>query len=126
MVHDFIPATSPRQISPHIYFRPIRSWHSATYAGEGLTVVKTDKSGYLLNNGLCYAPKTVTHRIYWHDETNKFISAFLSYPDAMGCVDEYFWEIYPGDNEDVDRFFSEAEMEAKIISILNSNGGFDP
>jgi len=70
---------------------------------------------------ICSQPKTVIHRIYWHeDNSEETISAFLSYPDGMGASDEYFWEVYEID-EDTERFFgddAEKEMEEKIIKVL--------
>ena len=115
---DFIPATMERQIAPSIVFRPIRSWSSLTYAGERLTIHDGDRSGCLDEFGRCAAPMTVTHRNYWNTETKQNISAFLSYPNAMGVWDRYFWEIYPAENGDIERFESETEMETRIISIL--------
>ena len=120
---DFIPGTMPREIDPNIFFQPIRSWHSNTYAGEGLTSVNGDGSGCLRKDknrfglNVCSPPLSVTHRIYWNDQTKKELSVFLSYPNGMACCDTYFWEIYPY-NDDVGRFTTEAEMEAEVIAIL--------
>jgi len=78
---DFIPGTMEREIAPNIVFRPIRSWHSATYAGERLRKVGNDGSGCMrLDNDdtkICNIPLTVTHR------TGKRLSVFLSYPEGM-------------------------------------------
>lgn len=115
--YSFIPMTMEREVAPDIVFRPIRSWHSGVYAGERLSQVNGDGSGCVKADGKCYPPQTVTHRIYWNKKTNKSISCFLSYPSAMGCVETYFWEIYPYEN-DVGRFFDEAEMEAVVIDLL--------
>lgn len=32
--HEFIPCTMARSIGAGIFFRPVRSWHSATYAAS--------------------------------------------------------------------------------------------
>jgi len=120
----FIPCTMERMIAPNIFWRPIRSWHSNTYAGEQmLNTPSGDRSGcakeihgsHLLH---CYIPYTATHRIYWNNETDETISAFLSYPNGMGACDEYFWEAL---FEDTERWFdenAEIEMEEAIIERL--------
>ncbi len=115
---DFIPTTMERAISKDIVFRPIRSWHSNTYAGEGLAIINNDRSGCVDANGLCRKPSTVTHRIYWNTITKEEVSAFLSYPHGMGAVSSYFWEIYNYKSGACERFNSESEMETRIISIL--------
>jgi hypothetical protein len=122
----FIPCTAARAIGDGVFFRPIRSWHSATYAGENLTEMPGggDRSGCIFPETfrgikVCQPPYTVTHRLYWHEhDLNKTLSAFLSYPDAMGCSDgEYFWEVFGINPDDVTRYFgdsAEAEMEDAI------------
>lgn len=128
---DFIPCTSPRSIGDGIFFRPIRSWHSGTYAGEKLYKIpgSNDGSGCLFSEKLsdvlpvCSPPHTVTHRLYWHEkDPNQTISAFLSYPNGMGVCDEYFWEANKvEDDNDITRYFgpdAETEMEAAIKAYL--------
>jgi hypothetical protein len=128
---SFIPCTISRAIGDGIFFRPIRSWHSATFAGEKLTKMPgpDDRSGCMWEerfHGLqvCCIPYTVTHRLYWHEsKPDKTISAFLSYPDAMGFSGGYFWEAYGVEADDVSRYFgdgAEAEMEAAIKAKLLS------
>lgn len=120
---EFIPCTMARHISDGVMFRPVRSWHSATYAGEKLEIVGSDRSGCARKDGpysfMCSIPLSVTHRLYWHkDAPDKTVSAFLSYPNGMGCSDEYFWETY-GLGEDVERWFGDAaeqEMETAITA----------
>lgn len=116
----FIPATMEREIGDNIVFRPRRAWHSGIYAGERLYQVDGDGSGCLRRgNDLCNPPLSVTHRLYWHKSNpSKIISSFLSYPNGMGACDEYFWEIYPAEDGDIERFSSELEMEKAIIKIL--------
>ena len=129
----FIPTTMERKIAKNIVFRPIRSWHSNTYAGEQLETMPNsmDRSGCMridrlanYESKMCSIPKTVTHRLYWHKKNpNLTISAFLSYPDGMGGSNgEYFWEVYSVRRDgDIDRFFgkdAEKRMEAKIIRFL--------
>ncbi len=122
----FIPCTMARGIGDGIFFRPVKSWHSATYAGEKLTKIpgSYDGSGCMWTerfHGLqvCCVPYTVTHRLYWHErDPSKTVSAFLSYPNAMGCSDEYFWET-SGIGDDVERHFgddAEADMEKFIAA----------
>lgn len=120
MSDRFIPATMARPIGNGISFRPIRSWHSATYAGEKLEIVQGDRSGCARKEGYghsCSIPLSVTHRLYWHESApEKTVSAFLSYPNGLGCSDEYFWETH-GITDDVERYFgdaAEAEMEIAI------------
>lgn len=126
LTRDFIPGTSPRQIAPNIFFQPIRSWHSNTYAGEGLTSVNGDGSGCLreapdkFGLAVCSPPLSVTHRIYWNEQTGQQLSVFLSYPNAMGSCDSYFWEVYPVD-DDIARFDSETEMEVEVIKLLSKD-----
>lgn len=128
----FIPCTTPRKVAKGIVFRPLRSWHSGTFAGEGLKSVKGDGSGCIKmsneggwNHETCMPPYTVTHRWYYIDGHPEIgLSAFLSYPDRMGCSDgEYFWEALGtiGCEDDVERFFgpdAEAEMERAVIKTL--------
>lgn len=124
---DFIPATAARSIGGGVFFRAIRSWHSATFAGEKLEKIpgSQDGSGCLYREHIggvlltCAPPLTVTHRLYWHErDPSNTLSAFLSYPDAMGCSDgRYFWEACGIDPDDVTRYFGDAaetEMETAI------------
>jgi hypothetical protein len=129
----FIPTTMERKIAKDIVFRPIRSWHSNTYAGEQLETMpdSEDRSGCMdiverrgYKTRMCSIPLTVIHRIYWHKKNPKLtVSAFLSYPDAMGFSNKkYFWEVYSVRKDgDIERFFgkdAEKKMEAKIIRFL--------
>jgi len=124
---DFIPGTMEREIAPNIVFRPIRSWHSATYAGERLRKVGNDGSGCMrLDNDdtkICNIPLTVTHRCYWNKQTGKRLSVFLSYPEGMGYFGDkqYFWEAYPV-GDDVERYETEDEMERSVIGLLSVGG----
>lgn len=130
----FIPGTMARPIGDGVFFRPVRSWHSATYAGEKLTHMPggTDRSGCMreaefMGQQVCGVPLTVTHRLYWHERNpEKTISAFLSYPDGMDCCSEYFWEALGVDEEgreyeDVTRWTgddAEDKMETAIKTYL--------
>ena len=129
---EFIPTTMEREIAPNIVFRQKKSWHSGTYAGEGLHIIPNnkcgDRSGCLMQKKydgvleITTPPMTVCHRIYWNTKTKKEVSAFLSYPEAMGECDEYFWEtLGTADGGDIERFLgdnAEKEMEEKIIIKL--------
>lgn len=118
-MNDFIPATMEREIYKNIVFRPIRSWHSNTYAGERLKIYNGDRSGCEMDDMLCRIPYTVTHRLYWNkNNPEKTISAFLSYPNGMGNCANYFWEIYPAKNSDIERFSCELRMEEYLIGML--------
>jgi hypothetical protein len=115
---DYIPGTMEREIAPNIFFRPLRSWHSLTYAGEGLKIVNGDRSGCLDNQHRCFAPLVVTHRAYWNKKSGKRLSAFLSYPGAMGSFgNSYFWELYPVKG-DIRRFATEEELERTVKRLL--------
>jgi hypothetical protein len=127
----FIPTTKETSIGKNIVWRPVKSWHSANFAGEKLTIMpgqdpKTgDRSGCMLEeNGLhlCMIPLTVTHRIYWNKRTKKEVSTFLSYPDAMGCSNgKYFWELLNPNINDTERFFgdnAEEKMEERIKKLI--------
>ena len=121
----FIPLTMERDIGRGVVFRPIRSWHSLTYAGERLETMPgtKDRSGCMRPDGgvtpTCSIPYSVTHRLYWNKKNpDVTISVFLSYPSGMGACDRYFWEVYGKGIEDCERFFSETEMEQKILEVL--------
>lgn len=122
----FIPCTREITIGGGVWYRPLRSWHSNTYAGEGLTSVRGDGSGCLHEGRgampVASQPSTVTHRLYWHERNReRTISVFLSYPNRMGYSDgEYFWEAYGTGIEA--RWFgenAETEMEAAVLAVLN-------
>lgn len=122
----FIPATRKIEIAPYIVYRPVRSWHAGNLAGVGISgCVFKDTT----RKQLCYPPLSVMHRLYWHTKRPKLtIAAFLSYPQALGDANEYFWEMYAEDtlaklrSVGEERFFgenAETEMEARIIAVLS-------
>ena len=122
----FMPNTKKHDTSSEfVVWRTIRSWHSNTYAGEGLFKAPNtnDGSGCLMESkeksplSMCMKPFTVTHRQYWHRWNKSLkVSAFLSYPNGMGCNDQYFWEAL---TNDANRYWSEQEMENAITKFLN-------
>jgi hypothetical protein len=118
---DFVPATREISIGRGVLYRPVRSWHSGTYAGERLESVGGDRSGCIvgeLGGGLKVTtpPRTVTHRVYWNaSDPEDRISAFLSYPDGMSGVSEYHWEAMA---DDVERFVKEEELESWILDQI--------
>jgi hypothetical protein len=121
----FLPCTREVEIAGGIVYRPIRAWALLTYAGEGLLSVRGDHSGCVDTLGKCSPPSTAIHRLYWrrlgHPDEDT-ISAFLSYPQGMGCVDEYFWGIYGGGSDGPERFLgpeAETEMETRILELLS-------
>lgn len=119
----FVPATRAISIGNGVVYRPIRSWHSGVYAGERRTIVSGDASGCIMQHpsglDVTMVPRSYTHRLYWNvADPSKTISAFLSYPDAMGYSHgTYFWEVYLGE---VERFLTEEECEAAIINAIGS------
>jgi hypothetical protein len=121
---QWLPCTRAIAIGGGVFYRPIRSWHSGTYAGERLTIVRGDKSGCMMAGGplgrdVAPLPNTATHRLYWHkSDPDAVVSAFLSYPGGMGCCDEYFWETNIGDCERFTGPSAEEEMEASIRKHL--------
>ncbi len=127
---DFIPCTREIEIADGVRYRPIRSWHSGTYAGEGRDVVDGDRSGCAWSHDgmlVTMVPRTVVHRAYWNvKHPDRWVSAFLSYPGAMGAERVYFWEAnIPSDGDSITRFVgdnAEAEMEAAIVAYLTSDG----
>lgn len=121
----FIPATRAVPIGRDVVYRPIRSWHSGTFAGEGLRTVGDDASGCVIGEmrgfDVAMLPKSVTHRIYWNiDKPEQSVSAFLSYPNGLGSRNTYFWEMMLPEGEDVERFDSEEEMELVIRNTIGS------
>lgn len=120
---DFLPATREISIGRGVVYRPIRSWHSGTYAGERITNVHGDRSGCVTNvpgslTQHCPPPYTVTHRVYWNKrDPERTVSAFLSYPNGMGCCPDYFWEAMGSDEPE--RFPSEEECETRILEWLS-------
>jgi hypothetical protein len=136
MTHDerFIPCTREISIGDGVVYRPIRAWHSNTYAGEGTeTQPHGDRSGCVRyettpygREGRCSPPKTVTARMYWNVANPKdTVSAFLSYPDGMGCCSEYFWEaLGTRADGDIERWTgddAEAQMEEAVRAALGDS-----
>lgn len=130
---EFVPGTLERRIGSLVLFRPIKSWHSGSLAGEGLTKVIGDGSGCVRTDGrgdkVCSPPLSVTHRIYWNEETGEMVSSFLSYPAGMGSWGEggkeYFWEIYADSMEDIERFGEEERMEERVRELIGEGSADD-
>ena len=123
----FIPCTREVSIGRGVVYRPIRSWHSGVLAGEGITSIRGDGSGCLKRQEgdeyyVAPRPQTVTHRLYWNVRTDRCVSAFLSYPNAMGCCDQYFWEANVSTGDDsIQRWaglHAEEEMETAILTEI--------
>jgi hypothetical protein len=120
----FVPATRAIHIGENVFYRPLRSWSTGVYAGELLEVVGSDRSGCAdpKKEGQlqkCCVPRTYTHRLYWHDDEPAYtVSAFLSYPNAMGYTggNEYFWEV---NLQDCKRFTGPKAEEKLERLILN-------
>lgn len=64
-------------------------------------------------------PHSAIHRLYWRVQApERCVSAFLSYPNGLGAVPTYFWEISIHDCERFTGARAEEEMEAAIKSFL--------
>lgn len=124
MKPDFLPATREIEIAGGVRYRPIRSWHTGCFAGEHITSINGDASGCAKLVAGAWAtspPYTVTHRLYWHPSNpEKCVSAFLSYPNGMGCCDEYFWEASVNDCERFTGPTAEEDCEAAIVKALTA------
>lgn len=120
----FVPCTREIAIGGGVVYRPLRSWHTGAYAGEGLKSVQGDSSGCVSMHPdrrymITTPPSTYMHRLYWHvDRPDHTVSAFLSYPNGMGCCDEYFWENNIGDCERFTGPTAEQDCEASILAEL--------
>lgn len=123
----FIPCTREVSIGDGVVYRPIRSWHSGTFGGERLPQNKNgDRSGCVYPDGSMNPPLTVTSRLYWNvARPEDTISAFLSYPNGMGCLSEYFWEeLGCRTDGDISRYRgpnAEANMESVILARLGDS-----
>lgn len=130
--NDWIPCTKVIGIGNGIKYRLHKHWGMNIWAGEGLFIHNGDRSGcltdydivgrpinkkYPLSTATCAKPLVVLQRIYYKGK--KQISAVLSYPNGLSLIDKYFWEIYPSQNGDIERFFDETKMEAKIKRLLS-------
>lgn len=119
---DFLPCTRTVSIGDGIWYRPIRSWHAGTYAGEGLQVVHGDRSGCVEMVGdreMTSPPRSAIHRLYWWEgEPLRRVSALLSYPHGLGASPNYFWEVSIGDCERFHGKLAEEEMEKAVKAFL--------
>jgi hypothetical protein len=121
MSHDdtFFPGLSTRELTPFIYWRFYKHWGQGYAAGEGLKHIGGDRSGCLDDDGRTDRPFVVQARLY--ESLKGKVSAVYSYPNGLGAVDHYFWEIMPIEGEldhEVERFDTEGPMERRIIELL--------
>lgn len=108
----FLPCTRNVEIGDGIVYRPIRSWHAGTFAGEQRVQIIGDRR-------MTSPPYSAIHRLYWRIQAPKrCVSAFLSYPNGLGAMPTYFWEISIGDCERFTGVRAEEEMEAAIKGFL--------
>src|SRR3990167_4228838 len=119
-------------IGDGIKWRYYRHWGQNYYAGEGSqgrtdeTGTVVDGSGGLKTNcqngicslGCCMKPIIFLAREYFKGK--KRISAVLSYPKGLGIDPDYFWEIYPISDGDVERFYSQKAMHKAIKKEFNN------
>lgn len=117
---DYPPGVTKKQeLAPGVFKEDKRHWALGSYAGEGRMTFGGDSSGCLNGKGLTRRPLIAIYRHYTSEKG--IISCFLSYPDGMGVVANYFWEICSLEGElfeGVERFSSEAECEQRIIELL--------
>lgn len=117
----FVPGTRVIDVGRGVVYRPLRSWHSGVFAGERLVREPgEDKSGCIIGKlgalDVCMPPYSYTHRLYWNvNDPEKYVSCFLSYPNGMGPIPTYFWEVMLND---VERFDSEEEAEEAIRNAI--------
>ena len=111
--------TQPLSLRKGIFVEDKQHWAMNVGAGEGLRSIRGDSSGCLDADGKCRPPYVAIYRHYWSRKGR--ISCFLSYPDGMGSMPTYFWEIYclEGDLfEDIERFGTEGELLKRIKELL--------
>ena len=117
---DEFPGLHVRHLTLSITWRFYKHWGQGYLAGEGITERHGDRSGCLkMINGLPYvnAPFVAQARLY--ESAKGWISAVYSYPNGIGLIDTYFWEIYSPDLlSDPERFTSEEKMEKRVAEIL--------
>jgi hypothetical protein len=116
----------PTEIAPGIFFSDKPHWAMNSFAGMGYDRVADDTSGCicrgysdLIGLNLCLAPMVAIYRHYWSHKGR--ISCFLSYPNAMGAEDRFFWEIYCIEGalfDDIERYYTQAELDYRILSLL--------
>lgn len=135
----FEKVTMWHSIGNGIKWRYYRHWGQNHWAGEGYSDLKKfgrdDRSGCLSKDCKVQTPLDAPGKGSWltmdmvtppmvflareYFKGKERISAVLSYPDGLGAVDRYFWEIWPDKNGDCSRFFSEKEMETAVKRLLN-------
>lgn len=121
---DMFPGLRTRQLTDTISWRFYKHWGQNWPAGEGLEILNGDRSGCVFDiNGMKWTgvPSVVQARVY--EGPKGWISAVYSYPHGIGYMPDYFWEIYapetPDLMEDVERFDTEEEMEARVTELLS-------
>lgn len=117
----FDKVTKRHSIGDGIRWRYYKHWAQNVWAGEGRYKVDGDRSGCLYDDGLgCSRPLVFLARLY--KKGRKEISALLSYPNGIGAVDTYFWEILPTRGfkgyYNCERFTSEVRMERRIRQLM--------
>lgn len=126
---DYIAGTMWRYITDYVRYRPYRHWGTGVYAAEGLRTQpgSGDRSGCVrtmpgTGEILCRPPTVVQARHYYCETTQRGLSAVHSYPGGIGYhrghASRYFWEIYPIEDNDIERFGEEGAMELRILDIL--------
>lgn len=119
---DMFPGLTTRRLTDRISWRFYKHWGQGYLAGEGIESVNGDHSGGLdIIHGrrMTNAPCVVQARVY--EGPTGWISAVYSYPNGIGMMDNYFWEIYTPDQgimEEVERFDTEEDMEQRVIELL--------
>jgi len=116
-----------KEVAPDVYMQEKKHWGMNVYAGERITKLEeeghSDRSGCLHPETMpweCTRPCVVIYRHYWSKKGK--ISSVLSYPFGIGAENCYFWEIYCLEGnlfDDIERYFSEEEMERRVIKLLS-------
>lgn len=121
---EYYPTTPWHDIGSGLSWRHYKHWADGHLAAEGITDVHGDHSGCLEVIGdrkMTTVPLVVEARRYFNHVTEQYLSAVFSYPKGLSMEKEYFWEIYPNLDGDIQRFFgldAEKEMETVIIELL--------
>lgn len=122
LIDNQFPGLRTRHLTECITWTFAKHWGQGYLAGEGITNINGDYSGGLrMIEDLPYtnAPCVAQARVY--RGPRGWVSAVYSYPNGIGAVSRYFWEIYTPDQtlmDECERFTEEEAMEHRIVEIL--------
>lgn len=114
------PGLKVNYLTPWIRWEFYKHWGQGVYAGEGRVSMHGDRSGCVhVINGLDWTDKPIVAQARLYESEKGGISAVYSYPNGLVPRPDYFWEIYDAQLlPDVERFDTEAQMEARVIELL--------